>query len=402
MSERPLEVPSEPARAPERFDPVQMRGSIIEAEHRARYHWASSVARGRRVLDAGCGMAYGSALLAAAGASDVTGVDWAEEVLDDARRAMPAGVELVAGDVTDLGFDDGAFDLIVSFEVIEHLDQPDLALDEFRRLLAPGGLLVVSSPNRDVYTPGNPHHVHEYTPAELHAAIAGRFAHVAMRRQHTWVASSVLDDEQFSLGEDALLANAAVYKLASREAGKETYTIAIASDAALPLDQAVVTLSEPVELRTWDSLWHEQRDMLEEQEQLLHEQEQLLHEQEQLLHEQEQLLHEQEQVITANGETMHSQHLAIEYNNIEIGELRRQLVTSERELAAMHDLAARVKELARRNDELANELDATAQRLDHLEQRSDSYQVIVTSKSWQLTRPLRGVAAVLRKFAPRG
>jgi 2-polyprenyl-3-methyl-5-hydroxy-6-metoxy-1,4-benzoquinol methylase len=371
MSERPLEVPSEPARAPERFDPVQMRGSIIEAEHRARYHWASSVARGRRVLDAGCGMAYGSALLAAAGASDVTGVDWAEEVLDDARRAMPAGVELVAGDVTDLGFDDGAFDLIVSFEVIEHLDQPDLALDEFRRLLAPGGLLVVSSPNRDVYTPGNPHHVHEYTPAELHAAIAGRFAHVAMRRQHTWVASSVLDDE-----------------LASREAGKETYTIAIASDAALPLDQAVVTLSEPVELRTWDSLWHEQRDMLEEQEQLLHEQ--------------EQLLHEQEQVITANGETMHSQHLAIEYNNIEIGELRRQLVTSERELAAMHDLAARVKELARRNDELANELDATAQRLDHLEQRSDSYQVIVTSKSWQLTRPLRGVAAVLRKFAPRG
>ena len=66
---------------PERFVPAEMHGQLVEAEHLARYLWATRFAAGRRVLDAGCGMGYGSVLLAAAGAESVEGVDASEAVI---------------------------------------------------------------------------------------------------------------------------------------------------------------------------------------------------------------------------------------------------------------------------------------------------------------------------------
>ena len=79
--------------------------------------------------------------------------------------------------------------------MIEHVAEPERVLDELRRVLRPSGLLVISTPNRDVFTPGNPHHLHELTPDELREALGSRFGSVALRRQHTWMASGVLDDD---------------------------------------------------------------------------------------------------------------------------------------------------------------------------------------------------------------
>ena len=183
MSDQLLNTSADTSEVPERFDPATMKGEIIEAEHLARYRWVSPLVAGRRVLDAGCGTAYGSVLLADAGAVEVIGVDLASEVLDSARPDMPVTVALEEGDVTTLPYEDGRFDFVVCFEVIEHLDDPGRALDEFRRVLSPDGVLAVSSPNREVYPPGNPHHVHEYTPTELEQALARRFAFVRLERQ---------------------------------------------------------------------------------------------------------------------------------------------------------------------------------------------------------------------------
>src|ERR1700689_492930 len=98
---------------PERFDPATMRGELLEAEHLARYRWSQPLADGRRVLDAGCGAAYGSVMLSEAGAQEVLGVDLAGDVLDSARPRMPANVTLEQGDVADLHYADQRFDLIV-------------------------------------------------------------------------------------------------------------------------------------------------------------------------------------------------------------------------------------------------------------------------------------------------
>ena len=351
---------------PERFDPRTMHGEVIESEHLARYRWASQFAAGRRVLDAGCGVGYGTALLAQVEGADVLGIDLAEEIVEAARGDMPSGVSLEVGDVTELPYEDGRFDLVVCFEVIEHLESPDLALDEFRRVLAPAGLLVISSPNRGVYPPGNPHHLHEYVPAELEEALATRFPAVRMCRQHTWITSGVLDDERFAVGDDAELSDVELRKLLRNELGGEIYTLALASRGDLPTDRGLIVLNAPLELRKWDELWHEQDQILGRQAEVLSDQERAIREQ------------------TADlGLRVH-----------DVWALRERLATAEAEIARIPDLNAQVQELVQLNDEL---LRRTAD-VEALEATARRYTVVVESTSWRLTRPLRQVIALLRSF----
>jgi ubiquinone/menaquinone biosynthesis C-methylase UbiE len=118
---------------PERFSPDDMAGQLLEAEHLARYRWAASIASGKKVLDAGCGTAYGSAMLGRAGATSVVGVDIAESVLQSVRGDMPDNVELTVGDLSKLELEDDTFDLVVCFEVIEHFEDPQTVLDNLAR-----------------------------------------------------------------------------------------------------------------------------------------------------------------------------------------------------------------------------------------------------------------------------
>jgi SAM-dependent methyltransferase len=220
--------------ADERFVPGTADGELIEVEHLARYWWACSLALGRSVLDAGCGVGYGSAMLARAGATEVVGVDVSAKAVDAASRGAPDNASFVAGDIHALPFDDARFDLVVCFEVIEHVDRQDQVIAELARVLAPAGVLAISSPNRDVYPAGNPHHRHEYVPDELRAALAAQFAQVELRRQHAWLASAVLSDEQAA---DASLRRREGVQLAksiARPPGSEPYTIALASREPLP------------------------------------------------------------------------------------------------------------------------------------------------------------------------
>src|SRR3954463_118570 len=100
---------------PERFDPTNMRGDLVEAEHLARYAWAGALAPGRRVLDAGCGLGYGAAMLADARAESVAAVDVAAEIVDVARDEVGDRVTFEVADLRSLPFDDDAFDLVVCY-----------------------------------------------------------------------------------------------------------------------------------------------------------------------------------------------------------------------------------------------------------------------------------------------
>ncbi len=233
---------------PERLDRSEHAETLIEAEHLARYSWIAQHAAGRNVLDAGCGTAYGTALLAEAGASSVTGVDRAGHVLDAARGRMPRGVALQAADLEELPFEDGSFGLIACFEVLEHLENPEAGIDELARVLAADGLLAISSPNRDVFPPGNPHHLHEYTPAELSESLARRFANVRLLRQHGWFATAILSETALGASDGAEL-EARVAKTAAIEPGAEIFTLALAGDAALPETGEAVVLGPEIDQR---------------------------------------------------------------------------------------------------------------------------------------------------------
>jgi SAM-dependent methyltransferase len=209
----------------ERFVPEAMGDQLIEAEHQVRYRHAMQFVPGRSVLDAGCGVGWGSALLAQAGAMSVTGLDIDAGALDDARGRTD-DASFVRGDLMGLPFADSSFEVVVCFEAIEHVPDPLDALDELRRVLAPGGVLSISSPNPGVYPPGNPFHVHEFAPDELRRELRVRFRHAAGWQQHAMLASVMR-------GEDDDGERFAVTTLAHLSMQEAPYSIFDASDAPI-------------------------------------------------------------------------------------------------------------------------------------------------------------------------
>jgi hypothetical protein len=153
----------------------------IATEHWHRYAFARALAPGRRVLDAACGEGYGSALMARAG-GEVLGLDIGADAVAHARARYAGlpGLRFEQADATVLdAFPDASFDLVVSFETLEHVLAQERLLDGFARLLAPGGVLLVSTPDKRTYTDltgqVNPHHVRELYRDEFEAMLAARF-----------------------------------------------------------------------------------------------------------------------------------------------------------------------------------------------------------------------------------
>ncbi len=159
-------------------------------EHFARYAFAARLARHKRILDVGCGLGYGSQELARA-ANRVVAIDLAPDAVRAASFGYPAAnLHYAAASATALPFADAAFDLITAFEVIEHLEEWPALLGEARRLLAPGGQFIVSTPNRDYYAEArgesgpNPFHVHEFDYAEFRDALSAVFPSVTLFLQN--------------------------------------------------------------------------------------------------------------------------------------------------------------------------------------------------------------------------
>lgn len=140
-------------------------------EHVARYSFAAAYVVDKAVLDIACGTGYGLAFLKSA-AKSVTGVDRDLEALYQAKSECDEKSRILLGDGTNLPFEDESFDVVTSFETLEHLNERGQFLSEIRRILRPAGKLILSTPNANYTTPvngkpSNPFHVFEYTPEEL-------------------------------------------------------------------------------------------------------------------------------------------------------------------------------------------------------------------------------------------
>jgi ubiquinone/menaquinone biosynthesis C-methylase UbiE len=169
---------------PERIVPGAAEPGV-DAVHLKRYEFAAVFCAERRVLDAGCGVGYGAARLAAVAAS-VVGVDVSDDAITYARAHYGApNLSFETMDVADLAFGESAFDVVCSFETIEHVDDADRALAEFARVLTEDGVLVVSTPQVELTTtsPVNPYHRVEYSRADFEQLLRRHFQTVDLYGQ---------------------------------------------------------------------------------------------------------------------------------------------------------------------------------------------------------------------------
>lgn len=178
----------------ERYVPTE--AGEIRHEHLHRYAWCARLVEGKDVLDIACGEGYGSAMLARR-ANSVVGVDIDDNAVSHARATYPdiPGLRFVQGNAAQIPMADNSVDVLVSFETIEHHDRHREMLSEIRRVLRPDGLLVMSSPNRTVYTElaghHNEFHVKELDFAEFDAVLREQFGDIRYFGQRLAVGSSI-------------------------------------------------------------------------------------------------------------------------------------------------------------------------------------------------------------------
>ncbi|MFT5441996.1 MAG: SAM-dependent methyltransferase [Myxococcota bacterium] len=145
------------------------------ARHRAPYVYALDFAQGGRVLDLGCGSGYGTAELA----DSLPRIVALDRIQPDSKNGRN-NIDWVRADLRGNPLATASFHLIVSFQVIEHLEDPHVYLESISRLLAPGGTAIITTPNLLTSDKINPFHIHEYESGELRDCLAPYFDDVVM------------------------------------------------------------------------------------------------------------------------------------------------------------------------------------------------------------------------------
>ena len=229
----------------ERFTPECLRE--IWYEHWHRYAFAQRFAAGKRVLDAACGEGYGTAMLAGVAAHafgvdiDATSVAHAQ-----ARYAGRANLEYRQADVTQLPFADRSFDVVVSFETLEHLAAQEQLLREFSRVLADDGVLVLSSPDKRTYSDlagfRNEFHVRELYRDELLALLAPHFPAIRLFGQKLLFQSAIWALDRDASTSEAFTTSAGATTPAPALAYDPLYFIAVCSRAPLPAEPPALSL----------------------------------------------------------------------------------------------------------------------------------------------------------------
>ena len=218
----------------ERFLP-NIDGAIA-LEHLHRYLVASLYVHNKDVLDIASGEGYGSAMLAR-NAKTVIGVDISEDAIAHATARYAAkNLEFRAGNAAKIPLEDASVDVVVSFETIEHHDQHDEMFKEIRRVLRPGGVLCMSSPDKFTYSVlpkfKNEYHVKELTKDEFQNLLSKYFKNFVITGQKVTYGSIIgardLQSSFYSWDGSSL------ERPCEAGVAAPIYLIAIASDADLP------------------------------------------------------------------------------------------------------------------------------------------------------------------------
>lgn len=149
-----------------------------------RYEFAAHHTKGKRVADIACGTGYGAHHILNHGrAESVVGIDISKDAIGYAKEHYSAdNLDFMIGDATSLPLDNEVFDVVVSFETIEHIHYYEMYLREIHRILKPGGTFIVSTPNKK-WSGENPYHISEFTLSDFREVLADMYTDVRIYGQ---------------------------------------------------------------------------------------------------------------------------------------------------------------------------------------------------------------------------
>lgn len=243
----------------------------IKYEHLHRYALCLEFVAGKSVLDLASGEGYGSALLAKA-AQSVTGVDIDNKSVEYAKQHYIGNPNLkfLVGSCDSVPMPNESVEVVTSFETIEHHDKHEEMMQEIKRILKPGGLLIISSPNRLAYSDepnySNPFHVKELYYDELVSLLSRHFKYVKLYGQRLATSSFVFplqDSSETSIKAYTGSSSSLTQQVCSLKS--PIYFVAICSDEAdsvqPDVDSVYIDSSDDL-LRDLQNSWHQTEEML--------------------------------------------------------------------------------------------------------------------------------------------
>ncbi len=358
----------------ERFIPG-VKGDV-EVEHLHRYYAASGCVRGLRVLDIACGEGYGSAILARQALS-VVGVDISPEAIAHARATYAStGLRFEVGSCEQIPLGDASVDAVVCYETLEHVAAHDSLMAEFRRVLVPGGFLVISCPDRIEYSEipkfHNPFHVRELYLNELRDLLGRHFRKFQIYGQRVQYASVLAPIDE--LKSPFVSFRSADEVVRGQGIIRPVYFLAVASDKACPpLPAGVLEPRVPPYLADIEALraevHREQSDRARLKDELAR--------------------------VGAEAARLPSLHARVSEQEGLLSEQRGRLETGALELAQLTRALEDARGLLRASEGRTIELAQHASQLDSELKR------IWASRSWRFTAPLRKAMGAVRDLHPR-
>ncbi|SAL13987.1 type 11 methyltransferase [Caballeronia udeis] len=400
----------------ERYVPTEQ--GRIRLEHYHRYAMVLDIVSGKDVLDVASGEGYGSALMAG-GARSVRGVDISAEAVQHATNtyAHRNNLEYLQGSATALSFADASFDVVVSFETIEHLSEQAEMLAEIRRVLRDDGVLVISSPNRPVYSEEsgehNEFHVKELDFYEFNALLKVQFPVTQYYGQRIMMGSVIQPlqggqqayqawhDDGSSMKPQTGNLISPVYYVAlcgvSKSANLPELTPSVAYPDKLDLVKHYVGFAkwaQSLNVVVGDREYQIKtlNEVAAEREQHIESLTGVLAERDELINELNASLTERAQQIVSLSESIDEKDKHILGLNQEVSQRTRQVASLRKFLANRDEQLASVKrDIDLRESQVAHLQNEKAQLETSLHVANSSRDALIRSSSWKMTWPMREV-----------
>ncbi|MDQ3268453.1 MAG: methyltransferase domain-containing protein [Pseudomonadota bacterium] len=217
-------------------------------EHWHRYALARQLSSHCTVLDVACGEGYGAAMVAET-AYKVVGVDLSADVIQHAKNnyGHNTNLQFVIASCERLPFPDASFDFAISFETIEHIEKQKEFISELARVLRPDGVLILSSPNKRLYSDAhdyhNEFHVRELYRSELKELLHVAFPHIFWLGQKLLFHSAIWPENLTCVTTEYLVNDDRQVTVVSHPSVEPMYYIAVCSRDPSMLPTALSKLS---------------------------------------------------------------------------------------------------------------------------------------------------------------